>query len=113
MVTLGIDGLIAIAGANGMVSYSTAIGPGAEGLTCVVTLRFEDHDVTETVVKPKEVSVFSSTTRATVWRDWPARMLASYAVNQVIRKHFRDAVEAAERGLDGSDSSEEGEDGKA
>jgi len=27
-------------------------------------------------------------------------MITSYAVNQAIRKHFKDAVEAAERGLD-------------
>ena len=101
MVTLGIDGLIAIAGAHGLVAYSTAIGPAAEGLTCVVTLRFEDHDVIETVAEPKAVSLIGGAAR--VWRDWPAKMLASYAVNQVIRKHFKEAVESAERGLDGSD----------
>jgi hypothetical protein len=98
MLTLGIDGLIAVAGANGLVSYSTAIGPGAEGLTCFVTLVFADREVTEKIVEPKAAAIVGGVGR--VWREWPQKMLTSYAVNQAIRKHFKDVVEAAERGLD-------------
>ena len=98
MVTLGIDGLIAVARANGLISYSTAVGPGAEGLTCFITLVFADREVTEKVVEPKVVALIGGASR--VWREWPQKMLTSYAVDQAIRKHFKNAVEVAERGLD-------------
>lgn len=94
MVTLGVDGLIAIAGASGLVSYSTVIGPGEKGLTCFVTLVFEDREVVEKVA---ETDVVGEKSR--VWRDFPEKMLTSYAVSQTIRKHFKDAVEAVEKGL--------------
>lgn len=95
MLTLGVDGLVAVAGANGLISYSTAIGPGGEGLTCFVTLVFKDHQITEKVVEPDGATIAKSK----VWRECPRQMLTSYAVNQVIRKHFKDAVAAVEAGM--------------
>lgn len=90
---LGVEGLLAIAGRNGLRSYSTALGPGADGLTCFVTLVFEDHEVVE---KFTEKDVAEAGTRQTaVWINHPAMMLSKFSVSQALRKHFKEAIESA------------------
>ena len=41
---IGIDGLLEIAKRHGLESYTTYIGPGADGLECVAILRWADKD---------------------------------------------------------------------
>lgn len=101
MVILGVNGLLEIAGANGLASYSTVVGPGADGLTYAVTLVWEDgHQVVE-IVSENDSAIITPKS-AKVWKDWPDRMLRSFAINKAIRKYFKDAVEYAERCIDRS-----------
>ena len=41
---IGIDGLLELAKRHGLESYTTAIGPGADGIECVAILRWKDKD---------------------------------------------------------------------
>jgi hypothetical protein len=94
--TIGIDGLIRIAEAAGLVAYSTVIGDGAEGLTAACTLHLADSD-----------EVFTATmNEATegrrpngVWLLHPRKMLELFTLRKAIHAHFKDAIEAAEKSL--------------
>ena len=62
--------------------------------SCFVTLVFDDREVAYEVFESDEVGG-----KSRVWSCFPEKMLCSYAVSQTIRKHFKDAVEAVEKGL--------------
>ena len=98
MVTIGVDGLIEIASRCGLVSYSTVVGPGANGWTCAVTLVLEDREVVE--VYDEQNEAIMTRKGSSVWKNWPERMIRSFAINQAIRKHFKAAVEEAEEALE-------------
>jgi hypothetical protein len=89
---IGIDGLIRIASKHGLQAVSTAIGPGATGLTVICTLHLEDRDVSFMSTMAEVLDAGTGRTR--VWLDHPEKMLRAYATRKAIETHFKDALRA-------------------
>lgn len=90
---IGVDGLIAIAKANGMVNASSCIA----GDCCAVVLFVGgvDHAYSYTMddVHADGSGFFGA------WRTHRYHMFKSWSTSKAIRTHFKDAVEAAEKEL--------------
>lgn len=96
---IGVDGLVAIARNNGLVAIFFAIAPSDDGLTCTVDLVIEGERITETVSMKDVAADGIRLTHA--WEYHPRNMLRSYATRKVIEKHFKEAVEAAQKEISG------------
>ena len=92
---LSIDGLLKLAELHGMTQYTTAIGPGANGLTCVCRLLWgnEWQEFSASMEDAKKAGTGTSR----VWEMYPERMLVRFAVGEAIRLRLKAEVEALER----------------
>jgi hypothetical protein len=92
-VYISIDGLIAIAQANGMLQYNYAI----EKDVCGVVLSVGGFDFAYTYSMDDVRADGAGVSPA--WKDHFQHMFRSWSVSKAIRTHFKDAVEAAEKEL--------------
>lgn len=93
-IFIGIDGLVKIAEANGVLGLTTATGDGADGpaATCILHFSDADHAYTATMAEATRGR------RPTgVWLTYPHQMLRAFTIRKAITTHFKDAVEAAEK----------------
>lgn len=92
-IFIGVDGLIAIAKANGMSMVSYDIDYEA----CYVALYVDgvEHAYSYTM---DDVRADGKGDIA-MWRRYYRFMFSRWALGKAIRTHFKDAVEAAERAL--------------
>jgi len=83
---IGIDGLLEIAKRHGLESYTTAIGPGADGLECVAVLHWKDKD-----------TEFRATRNEAILDG----MLERYTVGKAIEAELKDELERVKSQAEG------------
>ena len=96
---IGIDGLLEIAKRYGLESYTTAIGPGADGLECIAVLHWKDRD-TEFRATRNE-AILDGRTTSKVWDDYQDKMLERYTVGKAIEVELKDELERVKAQAEG------------
>ncbi len=96
---IGIDGLLELAKRHGLESYTTAIGPGADGLECVAVLRWADKD-TEFRATRNE-AILDGRKSSKVWDEYPEMMLERYTVGKAIEVELKDELERVKSQAEG------------
>ena len=88
------NGLIAIAAKHGLSSYTTAMGPGAGGLTCVARLYWENE--TQEIHQSLKDAQEDGTGTSRIWQMYPAIMLAKFTVSKGILDRLKDQLKELE-----------------
>ena len=78
---IGIDGLIELAKRHGLESYTTAIGPGADGLECVAVLHWKDRDTDFRATRNEAILDGGGTSK--VWNDNRRVYVDMYKTNTI------------------------------